>query len=131
MKRLLRIKNMHHWGFDSFAGLPRRPTREEIGQEGQFSCSQQEFRSILSANGVQPNEYTLVAGFYDQSLNPALHAKMTEQVKLQLYIDCILYESTVPVLEFVKPYLKWNGDVFRRLLLLRGFPGSGGATYCP
>jgi O-methyltransferase len=111
MKKLLRIKNMHHWGFDSFAGLPAVPTREgEIWQEGQFSCSQQEFGSILSANGVQPSEYTLVAGFYDQSLNPALHAKMTGRKAAIIYIDCDLYESTVPVLEFVKPYLQ-NGTV--------------------
>jgi len=111
MKKLLRINHMHHWGFDSFAGLPAFSPREgEIWKEGQFSCSEREFRSILSANRIHPNEYTLVAGFYDQSLNLALHTRMTGRKAAIVYIDCDLYESTVPVLDFIKTYLQ-NGTV--------------------
>jgi O-methyltransferase len=106
MKRLNHFQNMHLWGFDSFQGLPEvKPTENEIWSGGQFACSEPEFRSILARNGVRPEEFTLVPGYYQDSLNDALHARIAGRVAAIVYIDCDLYKSTVPVLAFMEPYL--------------------------
>jgi len=106
MKELYRMKDMHLWGFDSFQGLPPvNPAEDEIWSTGQFACSEREFRSILSANGVPDHEFTLVPGFYEQSLNDGQHAALTGHKAAIVYIDCDLYESTVAVLRFIEPYL--------------------------
>jgi O-methyltransferase len=106
MRKLYGLREMHLWGFDSFQGLPEpKPEENEIWSQGQFACSYQEFRSILSAHGVQDHEYTLVPGFFDQSLNGAQHTAMAGRKAAIVYIDCDLYESTVPVLDFINQYL--------------------------
>lgn len=106
MKKLYGFKDMHLWGFDSFQGLPTvKPAEDEIWSTGQFSCSELKFRAILASQGVRKEEFTLVAGFYDQSLNDAQHAAMSGRKAAIVYIDCDLYESTVPVLSFIEPYL--------------------------
>lgn len=106
MKKLHRVPNMHLWGFDSFEGLP--PVEKipgEIWHGGQFACSLPQFRKILATNSVAPDEYTLVEGYYDRSLNAALHERLKGRTAAIVYIDCDLYESTVPVLRFIEPYL--------------------------
>jgi O-methyltransferase len=111
MSKLYGMKNMHLWGFDSFQGLPQtKPSEDEIWSTGQFACSDVELKAILSANGVRDTEFTLVPGFYDQSLNDAQHAAMAGRTAAIIYIDCDLYESTVQVLRFIERYLV-NGTV--------------------
>jgi O-methyltransferase len=127
MRRLHRLKNMHLWGFDSFQGLPEvNPTPVEVWSTGNFSCSHQEFRSILSSQGVREDEFTLVTGFYDQSLNDAQHAAMAGRKAAVVYIDCDLYKSTVPVLRFIEPYLITGTIVcFDDYYCYRGSPEEG------
>ena len=87
MRKLYGLEDMHLWGFDSFQGLPEpKPEVNEIWSQGQFACSYQEFLSILSAHGVQ-------------------HTAMAGRKAAIVYIDCDLYESTVPVLDFINQYL--------------------------
>jgi hypothetical protein len=106
LKRLYRLRNMHMWGFDSFEGLPPvQPSKHEIWSQGQFACSEREFRGILASHGVGSEEFTLVPGFYDQSLNNAQRKAMAGRSAAIVYIDCDLYESTVPVLRFIEPML--------------------------
>jgi O-methyltransferase len=106
MKRLHRLKNMHLWGFDSFQGLPPvAPSRNEIWSQGQFACSEQEFRAILRSRAVPPSEFTLVSGFYEQALDKKRSQAMAGRTAAIVYIDCDLYESTVPVLRFIEPLL--------------------------
>jgi O-methyltransferase len=105
-RRLHRFADMHLIGFDSFQGLPTVNTsKDEVWTTGQYSCSEKELRSILLAHGVSSEEFTLVPGFYTQSLNDELHAAMTGRKAALVYIDCDLYESTVPVLNFIQRYV--------------------------
>ncbi|MEO8372396.1 MAG: TylF/MycF/NovP-related O-methyltransferase [Candidatus Solibacter sp.] len=106
MKKLYGIDDMHLWGFDSFHGLPAVPgTSAGIWTGGQFACTQQNFTAIMASQGLEREEYTLVPGFYDTSLNAAQHAAMKGRKAALVYIDCDLYESTVPVMNFIEPYL--------------------------
>jgi O-methyltransferase len=104
MKRLHGAPSaMHFWAFDSFKGLPEVTPREgEIWHTGLYACSEEAFRSIIAAQGMQPGEYTLIPGFFNQSLNEQQHQKMAGRKAAIVYIDCDLYESTVPVLAFVE-----------------------------
>jgi len=130
MAKRYRVSPVTFRAFDSFAGLPPVPkgTRHEVWREGQFACSRQEFERILAARGFQPGEYEVVEGFYDQSLNDALIAQLTAaDVKAAVvYVDCDLYESTVPVLRFIRPFLQ-DGTIicFDDYYNYRGQPGFG------
>lgn len=111
LKMLYRLEHMHLRGFDSFQGLPEvKPGESEIWSTGQFACSYQKFRSILSSNGVRDTEFTLVQGFYDESLDEKQHTLLAGRTAAIVYIDCDLYELTLPVLRFIERYLV-NGAV--------------------
>ncbi len=95
--------------FDSFRGLPAVETATyEVWSEGEFACSRDEFEAILRKKGFQPDEYQLVEGFYNESLDAALSERLTRQgVKASVaYVDCDLYKSTVNVLRFLVPFLQ-------------------------
>lgn len=117
------------FAFDSIEGLPSVVNnRFEIWKAGQFACSSEEFRRILHRNGFSPNEYELVPGFYDHSLTEELAARLqTQKVKASIiYIDCDLYESTIPVLDFILDFLQ-SGTIlcFDDFYNYRGLPGYG------
>jgi hypothetical protein len=120
-------RDMHLWGFDSFEGLPEvKPREGEIWETGQYACSVDTFRSIITAQGMQPPEYTLVPGFFDQSLNEQQHQRMAGRTAAIVYIDCDLYESTVPVLAFIERYLQTGTVVcFDDFYCYRGAPDQG------
>ena len=130
MARRYRVSPIVFRAFDSFAGLPSvdRNTNHEIWAEGQFACSKPEFERILAAKGFQPGEYALVEGFYDQSLSEGLIRELrASNVKAAIVnIDCDLYESTVPVLRFIRHFLQ-NGTIlcFDDYFNYRGQPGYG------
>lgn len=106
LKRRYQLPNVVLRGFDSFAGLPEHErSKDGVWTAGQFACSEPEFRKILERAGVQDKEYSLVKGFYEQSLNAALDAELGRAKAAVVYIDCDLYESTVVVLDFVAKYL--------------------------
>jgi hypothetical protein len=128
MKRLhVAQGDMHFWGFDSFQGLPDvTPREDEIWRKGWFACSESEFRSIVTRAGMRGDEYTLVPGFYDQSLNQDQHRRLAGRKAAIVYIDCDLYESTVPVLAFIEPYLQTGTIVcFDDFYHYRGDPHEG------
>ena len=110
-KRRHKMSNMMLWGFDSFQGLPPITEQEDnIWHEGDFACSESEFKSILTRAGFKPSEYILVPGFYEASLNEELHRRIGSRKAAIVYIDCDLYESTLSVLEFVHRYFV-NGTI--------------------
>ena len=95
--------------FDSFQGLPNVNRSDlEIWHEGQFTCSKGEFQRILEKKGFGRDEYEIVEGFYNDSLNDQLVARLnTKGTKASVvYIDCDLYESTVDVLNFLPNFLQ-------------------------
>ena len=126
-RRLPHLDNMKLWGFDSFAGLPEiDDVKDSTWNKGEYACSENEIRRILAIRGVRKNEYELVAGYYDRSLNDAVHSKFVGRKAAIVYVDCDLYSSTVSVLNFVERYLD-NGTVvcFDDFYHYKGNPDQG------
>jgi hypothetical protein len=127
LKRKMSMKTMKMWAFDSFEGLPPiDDNRFNVFSQGEYACSEAEFRSILRRNGVRGDEYEVVKGFYQDSLNADLHGRMSGISAAIVWIDCDLYVSTRPVLEFLSRYLT-EGTVicFDDFYFYRGSPEQG------
>lgn len=93
------LLDMEFWLFDSFEGLP-----EVVGQDkggpfvtGEFSFDRTGFEKNLRKSGVDFSRLRIIPGFFDQSLAGI----ETDRKFSVVWIDCDLYESTVPVLEWL------------------------------
>lgn len=95
-------------GFDSFAGLPEisEIDRQPIWKQGGLATSETDFINITVSGGVPPERLRTVKGFYDQSLTAALAETLLPKKAAVIFIDCDLYRSTVPVLAFVRQFLR-------------------------
>src|SRR5260370_15640246 len=127
LKRRLKLDHMKLWAFDSFAGLPEIDDHEvNVWTKGQYACSLEEFQRIVASHAVRNDEYEIIPGFYDRTLNEALHHKLAGRKAAIVYVDCDLYSSTVPVLKFMKRYLD-NGTVicFDDFYHYKGNPDQG------
>jgi macrocin-O-methyltransferase TylF-like protien len=103
------------FGFDSFQGLPTaRGADADAGfrryDEGYFACTESEARSELRRRRVPETAYTLVPGFYQNSLQPTLYDRPGLIPSALVLIDCFYYESTRLALRFITPTLQ-NGTV--------------------
>jgi hypothetical protein len=121
---------MKFYAFDSFEGLPAEISSSERKYdhffEGQYSCSENEFRSILETAGVDLERVTTVPGFYDRTLTDELKTRLSIDRAAVVWIDCDLYSSTVPVLEFVTDYLATGSFlVFDDWFSFGADPGAG------
>jgi O-methyltransferase len=82
--------------FDSFKGLP---SSEGGFRAGDYAASRDAFERVLRRNRVPPERVTVTEGLFEQSLSgddpvPGRNAAVA-------WIDCDIYESTVPVLEYL------------------------------
>ena len=93
------LSDMNFWLFDSFAGLPEVGGNDAGGpfETGEFSFGRKEYEHNLRRNKVDFKRLKIVPGFFDKTLN----ALKTERVFSVVWIDCDLYESTIPVLEWL------------------------------
>lgn len=120
------------FAFDSFEGLPagtaERPV--DFGQ-GAFGCSEVEFNANLARDGVDLTRVITVPGFYDQSLTQDLKRRLKLEKAALVMIDCDLYESTVPVLNFLTD-LVGQGTVviFHDWFRFKGRPDCGEQRAC-
>jgi hypothetical protein len=96
------------FGFDSFQGLP---TITDIDKgdpfffEGNFACSEFSVRELLKCHQIPESGVTLVPGWYSETLTSTLASELgIERCRIAL-IDCDLYESTKPVLDFLAPLI--------------------------
>jgi hypothetical protein len=96
-----------HYGFDSFAGLPRPQLKMEAAMfaEGDFAGSYDLVTGNLERWGADPARYKLYEGFYSDQLFARFAAAETFRPVAMALIDVDLYESTVPVLTFLRPLL--------------------------
>jgi len=121
--------DMRLYGFDSFQGLPMPKGVDTHAQwkESALAISRNELVSTLRRQGIEEAEYTLIPGFYDQSLKTHTPQKIGVKAAALVYIDCDLYESTVPVLAYVLPILQ-NGTIiaFDDFYCFNGDPDRGG-----
>ena len=95
-------------GFDSFEGLPEIKPKDDqvIWGKGKLTTTEDDFVRIVTSAGMPRNRLKTVKGFYDQTLTPELADNLGKKKAAAIYIDCDLYESTVPILEFIKGFLQ-------------------------
>jgi O-methyltransferase len=103
-----RKRGMHCtlWSFDSFCGLPPQEMPEDEHPywiAGTMSTSLITFHAICKENGLRPNDYRVVPGFYRDTIAHGLAGPRNIALA---YIDCDLYSSTKAVLEYLKTRLK-------------------------
>jgi O-methyltransferase len=104
-------RHLHDWtfvGFDSFEGLPEIAAidRQTIWRKGRLATSEEHFVRLVTSAGMPRERLKTVKGFYDESLTEELKARLLPAKAAMIYIDCDLYQSTVPVLRFIKDFLQ-------------------------
>ena len=121
------LNDMRFFAFDSFQGLPQpvNETNVEIWQRGALVTSEAEFRGMVERHGIYADRVRTVSGFYDSSLSRQLQQTfLHNENKIALVnIDCDLYESAVPVFDFIDPLLQ-EGAVLYVDDLFAGHKGS-------
>jgi hypothetical protein len=120
------LDTMQFHAFDSFEGLPE-PTSEtsvEIWKRGALTTSEQTFMDHVETHGIYVERVKTIKGFYSESLTPALQRQYVDSArKIALVnIDCDLYESAIPVFEFIDPLLQ-DGAVIYVDDLFAGYKG--------
>jgi O-methyltransferase len=93
---------------DSFEGLPPLEPidRMPIWQAGGLKTSEEEFRRIVVGHGMPPERLITVKGFFQESLTEGLKQRLLPAKAAVVYVDCDLYASTAPVLEFARDFLQ-------------------------
>jgi O-methyltransferase len=124
------LNDMRFYAFDSFRGLPEIKGIDAEGfahfTAGDFACDRDQFCKIISAKGVNLDRVSLVPGWYDEVLNEETKAKLPLSSAAVIWVDCDLYESTIPVLDFISNYIQ-DGTViiFDDWFSFRGDPDRG------
>lgn len=128
---------MRFVAFDSFQGLPAPQGLDASSgytsgfYQGQFSYSEPEFVANLTAAGVDLDRVVICRGWFDEILrhdNPAMAGLGKVSAA---WIDCDLYESTVPVLEFLAARLSVGSVLlFDDWRCFRNLPDFGEQRAC-
>jgi O-methyltransferase len=127
---------MRFHAFDSFEGLPRPQGVDAQGaytgafHEGQFACSLEAFTGRLRSAQIAEQRVTVHQGWFDRTLAAGQPADAIAAVAVA-WVDCDLYESTVPVLNFLASRLKPGSVVvFDDWGCYRNQPDSGEQRAC-
>lgn len=122
---------------DSFEGLPPPRGADALDgftsgfRAGEFACDQTQFLEHLAGTGADIDRVRVVPGWFDASLhadNPLLAG--LDKVAVA-WIDCDLYESTVPVLEFLTTRLEIGSVLlFDDWRCFRNLPSHGEQRAC-
>jgi hypothetical protein len=100
-------KSFRFYGFDSFAGLPEPKLEREaqVYRKGDFGCSLGQVTANLKKYRADLGRIRLYPGFFNQAHFARL-SREEEFLPISIcLIDVDLYESCVPVLDFIAPYL--------------------------
>ena len=98
--RIFGLKDVKFFIFDSFQGLPDLETADgnEVFTKGQFSSSLEKFNKNLKREHADLSRFHIFPGYYDKTLS---ELKLDDSQFAFVLIDCDLYSSTVPVLDFL------------------------------
>lgn len=124
------LEQMKFYAFDSFSGLPEVKGVDAAGfkpfAEGQFTCDVDKFKRSIQKKKVDLDKVHIVPGWYDETLNEQTKQSLPLKKAAIIYIDCDLYESTVPVLNFIESYLQVGTVLlFDDWFCFRGDPERG------
>ncbi len=102
-------KNMSFFAFDSFEGLPELKNEVSVShwKKASLKTTETDFLKLIKKSGYSTKNVHIIKGFYDKSLDKDLLDKLKKKkVKCKLVnIDCDLYESAVPVFNFLDDFL--------------------------
>jgi O-methyltransferase len=124
----LNLPQMRFFAFDSFQGLPNPvgPHNIEPFRAGAFSAPAAVFEKALERARVNLERVVIIPGWFDLTLSPKVKVEHRLKNVAVAWIDCDLYESTVPVLEFLVSILEEGAIlVFRDWYCYRGDPNKG------
>ena len=128
--RSVGLKSMKFYAFDSFQGLPEISSADNNKlhefSKGQYYCDVDEFKKNIYRRGVNLDRVNIIPGWYDQVLNEQTKSKIRIKKASIVYIDCDLYKSTVPVLNFITDYIQ-DGTIiiFDDWFCFKGDPNYG------
>ena len=104
------LDGIHFYAFDSFCGLPPSSGVDAAGFQhftaGNFACSEHDFLDNLRREDVELAKVTAVRGWFQEVLTEDLKRQLPLKRAAIVWVDCDLYESTVPVLDFITGYLQ-------------------------
>jgi len=111
LARREQLFDMLFYAFDSFAGMPKSKGVDKADNldqftQGQYACSHEEFENTISSNGVDLKKIHTIPGWFDDTLTSATKEDLSINKAAVIWVDCDLYSSTVPVLEFVTDILQ-------------------------
>ena len=96
------------WAFDSFCGLPAARVPEDshpMWVSESMAMEIAEFRKACRECHMSGEDYTVVEGFYEDSLREPYSGPRPGNICLA-FLDCDLYSSAREVLRFLMPRLK-------------------------
>lgn len=105
--RTKNIEGMDFYGFDSFEGLPHSHTdgMKPAFREGHYSSPYEFIEKSFKNLEFPTDKLNLFKGFYSDELFSKI-SKENKFLPISICaIDVDIYESTVPVLEFIKDHL--------------------------
>jgi len=107
-KHTCHLLDLHYVAFDSFEGLPEISgiDQQAMWEKGKLAIDEEHFIRLVITAGMPRSKLTTVRGFYDQTLNPELRTRFQDRKAALIWVDCDLYVSTIPVLEFIKDFLQ-------------------------
>lgn len=119
------------FAFDSFEGLPELDARDEGGPfaAGQFKHSRTAFEARLRRARMPSSAARIIEGRFEETLSHP------ERIGLDhvavAWIDCDLYASTVPVLDYLTPRIGPGSVlIFDDWFTFRASPGHGEMRAC-
>jgi hypothetical protein len=119
------------WAFDSFKGLPEVNGIDNGGRfaTGEFAQTRIAFEDRVRRAGIPSDHLRVIEGFFDDTLADGSLPQM-DRVAVA-WVDCDLYASTVPVLEYLTPRLS-DGAVllFDDWYCFRAAPDRGEQRAC-
>ncbi len=107
-KKFKNLKNMKFYVFDSFEGLPKKKGIDQLSgdfSEGDYACSLQDLKNSLKKSRIDLKRVSFTKGWFSDTLNENTRKNLPIKKAALVYVDCDLYESTVPVLDFITPYI--------------------------
>lgn len=117
------LSNMRFYAFDSFQGLPKS-SNTDGGKfsESAYKCELDTFKHNIKH--IPSNRVTIIPGWFKDTLKQGQGYNINKASVI--WIDCDIYESTVPVLDFITPYLQ-DGTViiFDDWFCYKGSPKEG------
>jgi hypothetical protein len=98
---------------------------------GRYDFTQESFINLIKYSGVDLKKVVICPCFYNESLTKEFKLRNNLKEASIIMIDCDLYESTVPVLEFITDLLQQGTIlIFDDWFAFRGGSSKRGAASC-